>query len=167
MLAGAALQNAPSRSPLANPDLLAYLIDETLGDLLASILYPPVDATSTDDVPHAELAKVTPGCGSNPYTGYFLASAAALVATTRPIEPTWRLRKMIFSATRRSCCALFAGEVSRGERLLLADVFAEEPGDAFALQHGDLLSFDVDPAGIAKFSQRARKGFAARAHLGR
>lgn len=84
----AVLQAAPTHTPLANPDLLAHMIDETLEELLWEVMYPKAGTNCTDAAITVGLAKRGSGCGLNPYIGYFLAGESALVGTIRTIAPT-------------------------------------------------------------------------------
>lgn len=63
-------------------------MDETLEELLWSILYPKSTAVRNDHVTTPELTITSSSCGLNPYIGYFLAGEAALVGVIKMIEPT-------------------------------------------------------------------------------
>ena len=84
----AALQSAPTHTPLANPDLLAYMMDETLDELLVTVWHPKAVPHCNDANTTCVLAKTCNGCGLNPYIGYFLAGEAALVGAIRSIQPS-------------------------------------------------------------------------------
>lgn len=86
------LRKVPLHTPLANPDLLAFMMDESLDEVLPS----PSRIESSrpqraDWSATSELAKQGQCCGLNPYIAYFLAGEAALVAVIRGIEPGPRL----------------------------------------------------------------------------
>lgn len=83
----AALQHAPTHTPLANPDLLAYMIDKTLDELLLTINYPLSSTNGSDSTTMSTLTRTPFGCGLNPYIGYFLAGESALVSVIRTVEP--------------------------------------------------------------------------------
>ena len=87
----ATLQNAPTRTPLANPDLLAYMMDETLDELFVTAEHPKSSPPNHDHIAVSVLTEVCSGCGLNPYIGYFLAGEAALVEAIRTIKPTHEL----------------------------------------------------------------------------
>ncbi len=93
----AVLEHAPTRTPLANPQLLAYLIDDTLDELLPGPTQgaaPPSSRHPDSLVELHDAAKVflsSCRCGLNPYIGFFLAGEAALVSVIREIEPTEQL----------------------------------------------------------------------------
>lgn len=87
----AVLQAAPTHTPLANPVLLAYMIDETLEELLWEVMYPKASTHRSEPALTVALARSCSGCGLNPYIGYFLAGEAALVGTIKMMEPTSQL----------------------------------------------------------------------------
>ncbi len=91
----AVLEHAPTRTPLANPELLAYMIDDTLDELLSGSLSdsatPPVRHHDGGEFDPHDAAKAlvlsSCRCGLNPYIGFFLAGESALVSVIREIEP--------------------------------------------------------------------------------
>lgn len=88
------LEQTPVRTALGNPELLAYLIDDTLNELLASETYLSEDVSNHEHF--AEPAHKPAGncrCGANPYIGFFLTGEAALVSVIRELLETKELNE--------------------------------------------------------------------------
>jgi len=75
-------------SPLANPDTLIFLFDQTLDEVIAMLRHPPVRRTS---------GPLEPASGTNPLVAYFIAGEQALLealilaqADTRGLDPVER-----------------------------------------------------------------------------
>ncbi len=58
------------KTPLANPDTLVYLFDQTLDEIFAALRHPP------SPIPAIPLAR---GCEKNPLVTYFAAGEQALL----------------------------------------------------------------------------------------
>ncbi|HEU5080038.1 MAG TPA: hypothetical protein VFT72_12565 [Opitutaceae bacterium] len=86
------LEQLPTRSALGKPELLAYMIDDTLDELFEPEAYQSEDfqgciqpATTTHKPPtHCR-------CGVNPYIAFFLAGEAAIVSVVRELVETRQL----------------------------------------------------------------------------
>src|SRR4051794_18022051 len=82
----ATLEQAPLHTPLAKPELLAYLMDQTLDELILTA----DDSTSRDLGSGDLVTRMSPAhcstCALNPYIGFFLAGESALVSAVRSIE---------------------------------------------------------------------------------
>lgn len=82
------LRQAPARTPLANPELLAYMMNETLTELFAMKSATSAPNLEIDRTTTTVLARTACRCGLNPYIGYFLAGEAALVSVIREMKPS-------------------------------------------------------------------------------
>jgi len=87
----AVLQAAPIHTPLANPDVLAHLIDDTLEELFWGVLYQRAGSVGNEEGDTKYLVEMGSRCGLNPYVGYFLAGEAALVGEIKTLKPTAQL----------------------------------------------------------------------------
>ena len=85
------LQSCPAHSPLAHPDLLGYLIDETIDELTLALWQERPETTSSANSGLGTGSAFSISCAYNPYVGYFLAGESALVSAIRTIAPTAEL----------------------------------------------------------------------------
>jgi hypothetical protein len=72
------LRIEPASSPLANPDMLVYLMDETLTQLESLVRARPTPRWLRLRKTHLEPLRALCPCGLNPLLAYFSAGAEAL-----------------------------------------------------------------------------------------
>ena len=66
-------------TPLANPDVLVYLIDRTCEEIIAAVSAAPGSSASASRPISWERVQAACGCGRNPLLAHFLAGKQALV----------------------------------------------------------------------------------------
>ena len=72
------LRAAPATTPLGNPDMLVYLMDESLGQLFSLFRSKSAHAWLTRHPPATPLIGTSCHCRLNPLINYFIAGQAAL-----------------------------------------------------------------------------------------
>lgn len=90
------LRTERANSPLANPDTLVYLIDDTFDALIDALLKPSV-LKRTVHTADFSVVRAKCICGRNPYLAYFTAGEQALLealvliqASNGPLDPDVR-----------------------------------------------------------------------------
>lgn len=80
-----ALVRAPVRSPLGNPDILAFMMDDTLSRLFSIVRLQTRSDSPVQRPVESPLVSPFCRCALNPFIGYHLAAESALVSAVRQL----------------------------------------------------------------------------------